>query len=104
MIPHREMPDHLCDLEDVAGLDLVAVPGNRRFPLPSSSISPAVSVAEIVQHRLADHATHPDGLGAVRRDVQQEVRERDVDGEVLMLLAEHDMGLATCDDPAPWCG
>ena len=100
MIAHGQVADHLGDLEDVARLDLVAVAAEPAVPVALElDVARRERAREVVEHRLADHATHADGLGAVGGNVQQQVGERDVDREVLTLLAEHHAGLTTCDDP-----
>ncbi len=93
MIAHGQVADDLCDLEHVAGLDLVPVAAEAAIPVALElDIARGERAREVLEHVLADHAADADRLGAVRRNVQQQVRERDVDREVLTLLAEHDTG------------
>ena len=60
VIAHGQVADHLGDLEDVPGLDLVAVASEAPVPVALDLDVSAVSVrARSSSTALADHATHP---------------------------------------------
>src|SRR5207302_10083176 len=89
-IAKRQVPHDLGELEDVAGLHLVAVVLEAAVPvLRHLRAAASKSLDDDLDHVLADHLSEPDLLGVLRRDVDGHIVVQDLDRQVLTLLAEH---------------
>src|SRR6266566_62659 len=94
VVAKREVPDDLGELEDVAGLHLVAVVLEAPVPvLWHLRTAAGEGLQNLVDHRLVDHFSQADGVGVLGRDVHRHVVMQDLDRHVFPLLTEDCAGL-----------
>src|SRR5919198_1360662 len=101
-VAEREVPHDLGELEDVAGLHLVAVVLEATVPvLRHLRAAAGEGLHDDLDHVFADHLPEAYLLGVLRRHVHGHVVVQDLDREVLTLLAE-DLALFLLHDrPSP---
>jgi hypothetical protein len=102
LLANRKVANDLGELEDIAGLDLLAVVLEAPVPVLGHL---ADVVAEDRQHLLdvvlPDHAPQPRLVGVAARDHHRHVVVKDLDRQVLALLAEHLLHLLLEDLSSP---
>ena len=100
MVAQREILDHLGELEDVAGLHLVAVVLEAAVPvLRHLGLTRRESLDDGVDQVLVDHSPQTDLLRILDGDVHRHVVVQDLDREVLAGLTQ-DLALLLFHDRA----
>src|SRR5919106_4030845 len=90
LIAEREVPYDLGELEDVAGLHLVAVVLEAAVPVLRHLRAASVQhLEDALHHVLVDYLAEPDAVGVLRRDVHGHVVVKDLDRQVLALLTQN---------------
>src|SRR5436190_4785959 len=90
VVAQRQVPNDLGQLEDVAGLHLVAVVLEAAVPvLRHLRAATGQRFDDDLDHVFADHLAEPDLLGVLRGDVDRHVVVQDLDRQVLAFLTEH---------------
>ena len=105
LLADREVANHLGELEDVTGLDLLAVVLETPVPvLRHLAHVVAEDTEDLLDVVLPDHAPQTRLVGVAARDHDRHVVMKDLDGEVLALLAEHLLHLLLEDLARPMMG
>src|SRR5207253_2173301 len=104
-VAERQVPHDLGELEDVAGLHLVAVVLEAAVPvLRHLSAATRQVLDDFLDRFLVDHLAEADQLAVLGWDVHRHVVVLDANGQVLPLLAEHLALLALHDRPCTVVG
>src|SRR4051794_9819730 len=91
VIAERQVPHDLSELEDIAGLHLVAVVLEAAIPvLRHRGAATGERLRDLLDHLLVDDLPQPDRFGVLARNVDGHVVVQDLDGQVLALLPQDD--------------
>src|SRR4051795_10921118 len=100
VIAERQVPHDLSELEDIAGLHLVAVVLEAAIPVfRHRGAATGERLRDLLDHLLVDDLPQPHRLRVLARNVDGHVVVQDLDGQVLALLPQDD-ALFLLDDRA----